>query len=40
MRSITHNCKENDAVIKVWFNEDGIQEFWIKIKGENSYTIV
>ena len=40
MKSSTHNCKENDAVIKVWFDDDGIQEFWIKIKGETSYTVV
>lgn len=40
MKSSTHNCKQNDAVVKVWFNDNGIQEFWIKIKGENSYIVV
>jgi len=37
---INYNCKENDVKLK-FICEDGlIDEVWVKVKGEKSWTVV
>lgn len=40
MKKVTYNCKENDAVIKIFIADGIIDQLWIKIKGETSYTVI
>lgn len=40
MKQTTYKCKQNDAVIRLFSNEDGIRELWVQIKGDDSWTII
>ena len=40
MKSITHKCKQNDAVIKVYFEDNAIDELQIKIQGEKGWIVI
>ena len=40
MRSITHKCRENDAIIKVKFKDRSIEELQVKIQGERGWIVI
>ena len=40
MKKTTYNCKQNDAVIRLFSDNGEINELWVKIKGETSWTII
>ena len=40
MKKTTYNCKQNDAVIRLCSDNGEIQELWVKIKGETTWTVI
>lgn len=40
MKRVTYKCKENDAVLQFWHGNGKIEEVWVKVDGETSWTVV
>ena len=40
MKKTTYNCKQNDAVIRLCSDNGEIEELWVKIKGETTWTVI
>lgn len=40
MKKTTYNCKQNDAVIRMFSENGEIDELWVKIKGETTWTVI
>ena len=40
MKKTTYNCKQNDAVIRLFSDNGEIEELWVKIKGETTWTVI
>ena len=36
----TYKCKQNDAVLQFHGKDGNIDELWVKIEGETSWTVV
>lgn len=40
MKQTTYRCKKNDAVIRVFADDNGTDELWFKIDGETSWIVI